>query len=89
MIFSLNIFFSIQKNNIEESLFIGMIEEDRLSKHTKRVIKDERQTKYNFERKTKWENDIIEFIYIQIVLYYILSINVGKKYKEIRPIKIG
>ena len=53
MIFSLNIFFSIQKNNIEESLFIGMIEEDRLSKHTKRVIKDERQTKYNFERKTK------------------------------------
>lgn len=88
MIFSLNIFFSIQQNNIEDSLFFGMFEEDRLFKDKKRVIKYDRKTKYNIA-KTKAGKDIMEFIYIKVGLYYILSITAGKKYKEIRPINIG
>ena len=90
MIFSLNIFISIELNNTEDSIFIDMLEEDRLLSGKKRVKKGDKQTKDKLLRETKTVIAYIEFIYNQIGLYYILSITVGnKKYKVNRILDLG
>ena len=88
MIFSINIFISIQLNNTEDSLFSDMLEEEAFGK--KRVRKGDKQTKDKLARETKTVIAYIEFIYNQIGLYYILSITVGnKKYKVNRILDLG
>ena len=74
---------------ISLSIFTDSLEQYTVFKDSKRVNKDDKQAKDEHEISVKTVTVIIEYVYIQIGLYYILSLTVGnKKYKVNRLINL-
>lgn len=89
MTISLNLFLLFLQNNVEDSIFTDSLEQYTVFKDSKRVNKDDKQAKDEHEISLKTVTVIIEYVYIQIGLYYILSLTVGnKKYKVNRLINL-
>ena len=79
IIIYLNLFILFQQINFEDFLFTDMLEEDKLFKGHKRVNKDDKQNKDQLVTSRKTITVIIEYIFIQTGIYYILSITVANK----------